>query len=61
MKGKYDSIISWPFRGVVEVTLRRWIEVWGVSTIFNYSDAGDLGAQVVEGTMAWDITISKTC
>lgn len=53
MKGRHDSTINWPFRGVLRVTLRRnrW-DPNGLHTTFNFSDAGDIGTRVINGTMA---------
>ena len=56
MRGKYDNILNWPFRGVVRVTLHYvhgyFGGIWDASHTFNFSDAGDLGARVINGTMS---------
>ena len=53
MKGRYDSTIDWPFRGVLKVSLRR--NRWDPSVsheTFNFSDADDIGTRVINGSMA---------
>ena len=54
MKGKHDSILDWPFKGVVKVTLQyKFGLFWKPpSNVFNFSDASDLAARVIDGTMS---------
>ena len=55
MKGKYDSDLSWPFQGAVKVTLVNRVDVSTtnqVSQTFEFSNASDFGARIIEGMMA---------
>lgn len=45
MKGKHDSIVNWPFRGVVEITLHN-------AEVQKVSSAGEYPGFPIEGFLA---------
>ena len=51
IKGKYDSILSWPFRGVVKVIL-YYAGDQEISCIDRFLEFSDAGSRVLNGTMS---------